>query len=81
MRSVPGVREVRSCGFMIGIEVESRPDQLVGAEVCQHARGHGVLLRPLGDVIVWMPPLSLSSNDLDLLESATTQSIRDVLGA
>ena len=81
MRSVAGVREVRSCGFMIGIEVESRPDQLVGAEVCQHARGHGVLLRPLGDVVVWMPPLSLSSNDLDLLESATTQSIRDVLGA
>jgi len=81
MRAVPGVREVRSCGFMIGIELEPRGDQLLGALVCQRARGHGVILRPLGDVIVWMPPLSLSSNDLDLLESATTRAIRDVLDA
>jgi len=81
MRAVSGVREVRSCGFMIGIELEPRVDQLLGAQVCQRARGHGVMLRPLGDVIVWMPPLSLSSNELDLLESATTRAIRDVLDA
>ena len=79
MRNVPGVREVRSCGFMIGIELEPRADRFLGAEVCQRARHHGVILRPLGDVVVWMPPLSLSSNDLDLLESATKQAIADVL--
>ena len=79
MRNVPGVREVRSCGLMIGIELEPRTDRFLGAEVCQRARHHGVILRPLGDVVVWMPPLSLSSNDLDLLESATKQAIADVL--
>ncbi|MBA3503841.1 MAG: adenosylmethionine--8-amino-7-oxononanoate transaminase [Myxococcota bacterium] len=80
MRSAPGVREVRSCGFMIGIEVESRAARFIGAEVCQRARAHGVIVRPLGDVVVWMPPLSLTSNDLDLLESATTRALRDVFG-
>jgi adenosylmethionine-8-amino-7-oxononanoate aminotransferase len=79
MRAVPGVREVRSCGLMIGIELTSLPGRSLGVEVCQRARIHGVLLRPLGDVVVWMPPLSLSSNDLTLLESATATAIRDVL--
>lgn len=80
MRAVAGVREVRHVGFMIGIELESRAGRFMGAEVCQQARSHGVILRPLGDVVVWMPPLSLSSNDLDLLEAATSQAIRDVAG-
>jgi adenosylmethionine---8-amino-7-oxononanoate aminotransferase len=81
MREVAGVREVRSLGFMIGIELAPLADRFLGAEVCQRARAHGVIVRPLGDVIVWMPPLSLTSNDLDLLESATTRAIREVLAA
>lgn len=81
MSKVAGVREVRSCGFMIGIELDARTDRFLGVEVCQRARSHAVILRPLGDVIVWMPPLSLTSNDLELLESATTRAIRDVLAA
>ena len=79
MRHVAGVRDVRSCGFMIGIEIEPRTDRFVGAEVCQRARAYGVILRPLGDVVVWMPPLSLTTSDLSLLESATTRAIADVL--
>lgn len=79
MRGIAGVREVRSCGFMIGIELAPIADRLLGAEVCQRVRAYGVILRPLGDVVVWMPPLRLTSNDLALLESATTNAIRDVL--
>lgn len=81
IRTLPGVREVRHVGFMIGIELEPRPDRFLGAEVCQRARSHGVIVRPLGDVVVWMPPLSLTSNDLDLLASATTRAIAEVLAA
>ncbi len=79
VRAVPGVREVRSCGFMVGIELESRDDRFVGAEVCRRARDHGVMLRPLGDVVVWMPPLSLSLSELDLLETATCRAIEETL--
>jgi adenosylmethionine-8-amino-7-oxononanoate aminotransferase len=79
MRALDGVREVRSRGFMVGIELAAKPDRAFGVEVCNRVRGHGVILRPLGDVVVWMPPLRLSSSDLVLLETATTNAIRDVL--
>jgi adenosylmethionine-8-amino-7-oxononanoate aminotransferase len=79
MRTVEGVREVRSRGFMVGIELAAKTDRALGVEVCNRVRAHGVILRPLGDVVVWMPPLRLSSNDLVLLETATTNAIRDVL--
>ena len=79
MRDVPNVREVRNVGLMVGIELTPIAARLVGVEVCQRIRRHGVILRPLADVVVWMPPLSLSTNDLALLESATMRAIRDVV--
>jgi adenosylmethionine-8-amino-7-oxononanoate aminotransferase len=78
--AMPGVREVRRCGLMAGIELSSREGRFLGAEVCQAIRRHGVILRPLGDVVVWMPPLSLTADDLALLESATRAAIQEVLG-
>ena len=81
MRGLAGVREVRHRGLMIGIELESRPSRLLGAEVCQRIRQLGVILRPLGDVLVWMPPLSLTASELVLLEEATTCAIHDVLAS
>ncbi len=78
MRSVPGVRDVRSRGWMIGIELEPRMDRFLGVEVCERVRAYGVILRPLGDCIVWMPPLSSTADDLALLESATSSAIRDL---
>ncbi len=72
---LPGVAGVRQCGFMVGIELEARAGRFMGSEVCDRVRAHGVLLRPLGDVVVWMPPLSVSGDDLELLERATTVAI------
>ncbi len=74
----PNVREVRQCGLMIGIELVSHDDRFVGSEVCEAARRHGVLLRPLGDVVVWMPPLTLNEPELHLLGEATRAAIEDV---
>ena len=76
----PGVREVRRCGLMAGIELHGQPDRFVGAEVSDRARAHGVILRPLGDVVIWMPPLSIRAEEVQLLEHATAQAIVDVLG-
>ena len=77
---IPGVRSTRQCGFMAGIEIEPRDGRFLGAEICTRARVHGVILRPLGDVVVWMPPLTLQPDDLALLERATATAIREVLG-
>ena len=74
-----GVVEVRQRGFMIGIELASIPGRALGAEVCARIRDLGVVLRPLGDVLVWMPPLSLTTGDLMLLEGATREAIRSTL--
>ena len=75
--TLPGVRVTRQCGTMIGIELEPRDGRFLGVEVCERARNHGVILRPLGDVVVWMPPLTLSPLELEMLERATTTAILD----
>ncbi|HEX7840043.1 MAG TPA: adenosylmethionine--8-amino-7-oxononanoate transaminase [Kofleriaceae bacterium] len=76
---LPGVRSVRNCGLMAGIEVEAQPSRFLGAEICERSRAHGVILRPLGDVVVWMPPLTLQLGDLELLEQATAAALRETL--
>ena len=78
LRELPGVRDVRQCGLMVGVELVSRETRLLGAEVCERARRHGVILRPLGDVVVWMPPLTIRDEEVELLEQATRTAIAEV---
>jgi adenosylmethionine-8-amino-7-oxononanoate aminotransferase len=77
------VGEVRQRGLMAGIElVRCRPTKeafapslRVGMRVCRAARDQGVLLRPLGDVIVLMPPLAIDTRLLDRLCNVTCDCI------
>lgn len=81
----PNVREVRRCGLMVGVELgqdRSRPfpsDLAIGVRVCEAVRRHGVILRPLGDVIVLMPPLSITDAELSLLVSAMRSALDEVI--
>ena len=50
-----------------------------GVAVCLAAREHGVFLRPLGDIIVLMPPLTLSDAELDQLVDAIAYGIEAAL--
>jgi adenosylmethionine-8-amino-7-oxononanoate aminotransferase len=77
---LPGVRSIRQCGLMAGIDLTPRPPRHLGIEVCARVRSHGVILRPLGDLVVWMPPLTIEPGDLELLERATTAALRETLG-
>lgn len=74
----PGVKEVRQIGTMTGIEVEAVGER-TGFEICKAARERGVWIRPLGDVVVLMPPLAMSTADVTALTSAVIESIDDVL--
>jgi adenosylmethionine-8-amino-7-oxononanoate aminotransferase len=73
---------------MVGIELvrdrDTRepfdPADRVGHLVCMAARKYGVILRPLGDVIVLMPPLSISTDELDLLIGVLGRCIVEVTG-
>jgi len=83
---LPHVGDVRQRGFMVGIELvrdkkakEPYPwEDRVGARVCEEVRKHGVILRPLGNVIVLMPPLSISMTELDQLLDVTKWAIERV---
>jgi adenosylmethionine-8-amino-7-oxononanoate aminotransferase len=52
----------------------------VGHLVCTAARKYGVILRPLGDVIVLMPPLSITARELDGLVEVLARCITEVTG-
>ncbi len=77
--NLPHVDDVRQCGFMVGIELVKNKttkdpfawQERIGVKVCHKVRERGVILRPLGNVIVLMPPLSISLKEIDhLIESA-----------
>ena len=76
--TVPGVREIRQIGTMTGIEVDPVTER-TGFAICQHARRNGVWVRPLGDVVVLMPPLAIEEADLNLLTTTVTDAITTVL--
>ena len=59
--AMPEVAEVRGRGFMVGIDLgEHDPALRLGHRVTLEARKRGAIVRPLGDVVVLMPPLSIS---------------------
>ncbi len=80
---LPAVGDVRQRGMIAAIELVQDRDgkvpypweQQVGARVCQHARTEGVWLRPLGDVIVVMPPLAITCAELDRIMTAVEHGI------
>jgi adenosylmethionine---8-amino-7-oxononanoate aminotransferase len=80
--SLPSVKEVRQRGFMVGIELADFPlDARIGHQVALEARRRGAIVRPLGDVLVLMPPLSISVSDLTRLVEITGTAIEVATGA
>jgi len=70
------VAEVRGRGFMVGIDLgEHDPALRLGHQVTLEARKRGAIVRPLGDTIVLMPPLSIAKGDLRRLVEIVTDSI------
>lgn len=77
------VGDVRQRGLMAGIELVQDKDtkepfpwaEKRGIRVCQHAIGEGVWLRPLGNVVVILPPLAISLDELDQICTAVERGI------
>jgi adenosylmethionine-8-amino-7-oxononanoate aminotransferase len=81
LEKLTGVKEVRQCGFIAGIEIEESPNGLrpsLAATVCIDARRHGLLTRPLGNVIVLMPPLCITDDQLTKAVEALRVSTAEV---
>ncbi len=82
---IPCVGDIRQVGTMIGIElVRNRqtketfePKEKIGIRVIERARQKGAILRPLGPVIVLMPPLAMTERELNSLLDITYESIKE----
>jgi adenosylmethionine-8-amino-7-oxononanoate aminotransferase len=80
------VGDIRQLGMMVGIELvadkttkEEYPfEDKIGTRVIKEARRRGLILRPLGNVIVLMPPLGISLDELSEVLSTTYHSIKAV---
>jgi 4-aminobutyrate--pyruvate transaminase len=79
----PLVGHSRAAGLLGAIELMADPErrvpfdpaQKVGARVVEHALDYGVILRPLGDVISFCPPLIMSPAEIDFLFDAVTRAL------
>jgi adenosylmethionine-8-amino-7-oxononanoate aminotransferase len=70
------VSQIRQRGFMVGIEIEGfDAAERMGHQIALEARQAGAIIRPLGDVIVLMPPLAITAAELDRLVAITHQAI------
>src|SRR3954467_4115051 len=79
---LPAVREVRRRGFMVGIELEGFPlEARIGHRVTLEARARGAIIRPLGDTVVLIPPLSTQPAELRRLMEITASAIAAAAGA
>jgi len=83
MHTLPMVADLRQCGLVAGIELADKKDRhtpfpaekKIGVRVIKEARKRGVILRPLSDVIVLMPPLAISEPELALLLDVVQEAI------
>lgn len=83
---LPHVGEIRLKGLMAGIELvrdkETKEpyhwNERIGVRVCQAAREKGLLTRPLGNVIVFIPPLVSTTEELADMVRILAESIQDV---
>ncbi len=83
LRDHPLVGNIRQCGLIAGVELVAdrqtkRPlpwESQTGARICHRARERGILLRPLGDVLVIFPPLTITIEEIDAIIDAIGDGI------
>jgi adenosylmethionine-8-amino-7-oxononanoate aminotransferase len=77
----PAVADVRRCGLMVGVELAPPGEGLRwGRRVCAAAVARGVLLRPLGDVVVLMPLLTSTDAEVDRIVDTLAAALDEVAG-
>ena len=84
----PHIGEVRQKGLIAGIEMVREKEkktpypleEKTGIRTCLEARKMGLMLRPIGNIVILMPPLSISKTDLKKMVAITARAIDKVTG-
>ena len=87
-RRHPNVGDVRCCGLLAGVELVRdaktkepfEPQQRIGYRISLAARKYGIFTRPLGDVLVFMPPYIIPEDELERLVDGVWKAMCEVLG-
>jgi adenosylmethionine-8-amino-7-oxononanoate aminotransferase len=76
----PNVKETRQRGMIAAVELQGYPsEKRVNLFIYQYALKHGVLLRPLGNVIYFMPPYAVTSEEIEKMFDVARGAIEELL--
>lgn len=85
---LPHVDEIRTCGLMTGIELTRTPgkreaydaDERIGIRIVKEAKDRNLIIRPLGNVMVLMPALTMPESLLEEVVSRSAEAISAACG-
>ncbi len=76
---LPNVKEVRQRGFIAAVELAGyAPEKRIGLEIYRYALANGVLLRPLGNVVYFMPPYIVTQEQLIEMTDVAYEAIKSL---
>jgi len=71
------VKEVRQTGMICAVELEGyKPEQRIGLSVYTYGLKHGVLLRPLGNIVYFMPPYIITNAEIETMMDVAYEAIQ-----
>jgi adenosylmethionine-8-amino-7-oxononanoate aminotransferase len=79
-QSLSQVADTRQCGFIGAVELGPYLlEEQIGNKVCRAMRTRGVLTRPIGNVVVIMPPYCITEQQLAMIFDVLTDAVREVV--
>jgi adenosylmethionine-8-amino-7-oxononanoate aminotransferase len=76
---LPNVKEVRQTGMVCVVELQGYDaTQRIGLKVYQYGLEHGVLLRPLGHIVYFMPPYIITKVEIDVMMDVAYEAIKQL---
>ncbi len=71
------VKEIRQTGMVAVVELQGyAPEERIGLRVYQYGLDHGVLLRPLGHIVYFMPPYIITKEEIDIMMDTAYEAIK-----
>jgi adenosylmethionine-8-amino-7-oxononanoate aminotransferase len=74
------VKEIRQTGMICAVELQGyKPEQRIGLSVYEYGLKHGVLLRPLGHIVYFMPPYIITNAEIETMMDVAYAAIETLL--